>query len=88
IVLLTARPLWVQPQTLGWLERFSLRWDLLIMRDRGDYSSARAFKQWTVRELRARGIEPTLAFEDDQRNLEMFRTEGIPSVYIHSGYYE
>ena len=88
IVLLTARPLWVQPQTLGWLARFSLRWDLLIMRDRGDYSSARAFKQWTVQELRARRIEPTLAFEDDQRNLEMFRAEGVPCVYIHSGYYE
>ena len=88
IVLLTARPLWVQPQTLGWLKRFELRWDLLIMRDRGDYSTARSFKQWTVQELRAWGIEPSLAFEDDVRNLEMFRAEGIPCVYIHSGYYE
>ena len=88
IVLLTARPLWVQPQTLGWLARFELRWDLLIMRERGDYSAAPAFKRWTVGELRRWGIEPTLAFEDDRRNLEMFRSEGVPCVYIHSGYYE
>ena len=88
IVLLTARPLRVRPQTLAWLERYRLRWDVLIMRDIGDYSSARTFKQFTVEELRERGIEPRLAFEDDRRNLEMFRAEGVPCLYIHSGYYE
>lgn len=87
IVLLTARPLRVRPQTVAWLERYQLRWDLLVMRETGDYRSARAFKQVTVRELRAEGVQPLLAFEDDQRNLEMFRSEGVPCVYIHSGYY-
>jgi hypothetical protein len=29
-----------------------------------------------------------LAFEDDPRNVEMFRQEGVPCVYLHSGYYE
>jgi phosphoglycolate phosphatase-like HAD superfamily hydrolase len=88
IVLLTARPMRVQPQTLAWLERYQLRWDLLIMRDFGDYRSARAFKQITVKQLRRQGLEPTLAFEDDRRNLEMFRAEGVPCMYIHSGYYD
>ena len=88
IVLLTARPLRVRPQTLKWLERYGLRWDLLIMRDFGDYQAAPSFKQMTVMELREHGIEPKLAFEDDRRNLEMFRYEGVPCVYIHSGYYE
>ncbi|HEV2369932.1 MAG TPA: hypothetical protein VGR90_08640 [Acidimicrobiales bacterium] len=88
IVLLTARPLRVRRQTLAWLERYKLRWDLLIMRDYGDYRSARSFKQMTVWELRHEGIGPRLAFEDDRRNLEMFRAEGVPCVYIHSGYYE
>jgi hypothetical protein len=88
IVLLTARPLWVQPQTLGWLDRFGLRWDLLIMRDQGDYSAAAAFKRSTVHDLRRQGLDPVLAFEDDRRNLEMFRSVAVPCVYIHSGYYE
>jgi len=88
IVLLTARPLRVRPQTLAWLVHYELRWDVLIMRDYGDYRSAPSFKQMTVRELRESGIEPQLAFEDDRRNLEMFRYEGVPCVYIHSGYYE
>ena len=39
IVLLTARPISVQRQTLGWLERHDLRWDLLVMREWGDYGA-------------------------------------------------
>jgi phosphoglycolate phosphatase-like HAD superfamily hydrolase len=88
VVLLTARPSRVQPQTLAWLERYGLRWDLLIMRDYGDYSAAREFKQYSVFELRQYGFELQLAFEDDRRNLAMFHREGIPCVYIHSGYFD
>jgi len=88
IVLLTGRPLRVQPQTLAWLARYKLRWDLLIMRHVGDYSAAREFKQDAVYDLRAAGFDLRLAFEDDRRNLEMFRAEGVPCVYIHSGYYD
>ena len=88
VVLLTGRPLRVQPQTLAWLERYGLRWDLLIMRDVGDYSAAREFKRDTVDDLRRYGFDLRLAFEDDVRNLEMFRAEGVPCVYVHSGYYD
>jgi len=88
VVLLTARPLRVQPQTLAWLERYALRWDLLIMREWGDYSASRTFKRDAVDDLRHYGFDLRLAFEDDRRNVEMFHHEGIPCVYIHSGYYD
>ena len=88
VVLLTGRPQRVQPQTLAWLERYGLRWDLLIMRDVGDYSAAREFKRDTVHDLRTAGFELRLAFEDDRRNLQMFHAEGVPCIYIHSGYYD
>ena len=88
IVMLTGRPVRVQPQTLAWLDRYELRWDVLIMRDYGDYTAAREFKRSTVTDLRRFGFDLRLAFEDDRRNLEMFRREGIPCVYIHSGYYD
>lgn len=88
IVLLTGRPVRVQPQTLAWLERYALRWDLLIMRNFGDYRAAREFKRLTVGALRERDFDLRLAFEDDRRNLEMFHAEGVPCVYIHSGYYD
>jgi hypothetical protein len=41
-----------------------------------------------VGELRDYGFDLRLAFEDDRRNVEMFHGEGIPCVYIHSGYYD
>ena len=88
IVLLTGRPVRVQPQTTAWLQRFELRWDLLVMRHFGDYSAALQFKQEAVGELRDHGWELVLAFEDDRRNLEMFRAACVPCVYIHSGYYD
>ena len=34
------------------------------------------------------GFELRLAFEDDRRNVDMFHAEGVPCVYIHSGYYD
>jgi hypothetical protein len=41
-----------------------------------------------VDDLRHYGFDLRLAFEDDRRNVEMFHGEGIPCVYIHSGYYD
>jgi hypothetical protein len=87
IVLLTARPARVRPMTRRWLEHYDIRWDVLVMRPFGDYMSARAFKRESVRDLRSHGLELLLAFEDDPRNVDMFRAEGIPCLYIHSGYY-
>lgn len=88
VILLTGRPFAVQQTTLDWLERQQLRWDLLIMRDRGDYGASLAFKQQATRKLRALGFDLQLAFEDDSRNQQMFNDEGVPCMYIHSGYYE
>ncbi len=88
VVLLTGRPLRVRPQTLAWLDRYGLRWDLLVMRDRGDYSQVTTFKQGVVQDLRRYGLDLRLALEDDPSNHAMFVAEGIPCVYIHSGYYD
>jgi phosphoglycolate phosphatase-like HAD superfamily hydrolase len=88
IILLTGRPLRVRDLTVEWLDRYELRWDLLVMRSFGDYGAARVFKEETVAELRAQGFDLRLAFEDDIRNVEMFRNAGVPCIYIHSGYYD
>ncbi len=88
VVLLTGRPLRVRPQTRAWLDRYGLRWDLLVMRDRGDYSQVTTFKRGVVHDLRGYGFDLRLAMEDDPSNHAMFVAEGIPCVYIHSGYYD
>lgn len=88
VVLLTARPERVHPLTEAWLHHYEIRWDLLIMRPWGDYDMAREFKRSVVAELRAAGFDLELAIEDDRRNVDMFRRQGIPSLYKHSGYYD
>lgn len=87
IVLLTARPVRVQGLTLAWIEQHDIRWDLLIMRNWGDYMSAPHFKSLSVDELTAYGFDPQLAFDDDPRNVAMFTNHGVPCLYIHSGYH-
>jgi hypothetical protein len=88
VVLLTARPMRIRPLTETWLERSGVDWDLLIMRPDRDFGPSVEFKRRTARELRAEGFDLRLAFEDDRRNVDMFHEEGVPCVYLHSGYYE
>jgi beta-phosphoglucomutase-like phosphatase (HAD superfamily) len=88
VVLLTARPTTIQDLTLAWLERFDIRWDLLVMRRDGDFSPSPEAKRHALEQLRDRGFGVLLAFDDDRRNVDMFHDEGVPCLYIHSGYYE
>ena len=88
VVLLTARPERLHDLTEAWLRRYRIRWDVLLMRPWGDYEMSRDFKQASVWELRAYGFDLRLAIEDDQRNVAMFRGEGVPCIYFHSGYYD
>jgi uncharacterized HAD superfamily protein len=88
VVLLTARPEQIHHLTEAWLRHYDIRWDVLIMRGWGDYEVSRDFKQMTVHELRRYGFDLQLAFEDDRRNVDMFTREGIPCLYVHSGYYD
>ena len=87
-VLLTARPTTIQDLTLDWLSRFSVKWDLLVMRRDGDFSPSPDAKRHAVHELRDHGFQILLALDDDRRNVDMFHAEGVRCLYIHSGYYE
>ncbi len=88
VVLLTARPGRIHHLTEAWLRRYRIRWDLLLMRSYGDYEQSSEFKRASVRDLRRYGFELRLAMEDDRRNVAMFRDEGVPCLYLHSGYYD
>ena len=89
IVLLTARPKRLAEITINWMTQNNIRWDGLEMRrDDDNYTSSPDVKKEILYSLQSRGYEPTLAIDDDPRNLVMYQIEGIPTVYIHSGYYE
>ena len=87
-VLLTARPVRLADTTVAWLARHEVHWDLLVMRVDDDHRSSPDVKRGAVADLRATGHVPGLAVDDDPRNAEMYRSEGIPVVYVHSGYYD
>jgi len=85
IVLLSARPLNSQNTTIEWLHRHKVRWDLMILRATSSMQRPAHYKRHRTRELRERGFEPVFSLEDDPRNVEMYREEGVPCLYIHSG---
>ncbi|MCU1362697.1 MAG: hypothetical protein JWM55_525 [Acidimicrobiaceae bacterium] len=87
VVLVTGRPRRVQAPTIAWLERYQLRWDLLVMREYGDYSGVDRFKRETLHDLVRHGFNVRLALDDDPKNHAMYVSEGVPCIYIHSGYY-
>ena len=88
VVLLTARPISVQRHTLGWLD--APRAPLGPARDarvRATTARRPTSSRTPSATLRDVGFDLRLAFEDDRRNVDMFEGEGIPCLYIHSGYY-
>jgi phosphoglycolate phosphatase-like HAD superfamily hydrolase len=87
VILVTGRPRRVQSPTIAWLERYKLRWDLLVMREYGDYSGVDRFKRDTLHDLLQHGFDVRLALDDDPKNHAMYVSEGVPCIYIHSGYY-
>ena len=87
IVLLTSRPTWIQKATLDWLNRNNIRYDLLIMRPLGDFQASPGFKRDETESLRRLGHIPVLAIDDDMRNVRMYRSESIPTIFLDSGYH-
>ena len=91
VAILTARPHYVVDTTRAWLAANEVRHDLLILRPRhgrGSGGPSADFKRHEIHRLRAAGFEITLAIDDDERIIEMYRSEDIFALYTHSGYYE
>ncbi len=88
VVLLTGRPLRTRKATITWLAEHGYRWDLLIMKEDSDLRKTDRAKREAVVDLRQAGFNPVLALDDEPGNVDMYRLEGVPCLYIHSGYYE
>lgn len=88
IALVTARSDWIASLTVNWLIEHEVRWDLLVMRSTYDWRPSAVMKTEAVAQLRSRGFEPTLAIDDDRRNVAAYERLEIPCLYIHSGYHD
>jgi hypothetical protein len=57
------------------------------MRPLGDFQASPGFKRDETKTLRHRGFNPLLAIDDDMRNVRMYRTQDVPTVFLESGYH-
>ena len=87
LVILTARIDDIRDVTIGWLTTNNIRHDWLILRGPRQGAPSTTWKAGQLELLRAAGAEIQLCADDDQRNVEMMRGLGIPTLYIPSGYY-
>ena len=87
IIILTARPVSVQAQTINWLKKYGVAWKALIMKSVEDPTLSSEMKLIALEEIRDANFKPILIFDDDPRNIAMFKEQEIPTMSIYSGYY-
>ena len=87
VVLLTSRPLHLQPVTVEWLARHDVRWDMLIMRPDGERRRSGHIKIEVVEGLVHMGFTVRLALDDDPYVVKQYVRAGVPALAVVSGYY-
>jgi beta-phosphoglucomutase-like phosphatase (HAD superfamily) len=85
VVVVSGRPARTRADTLAWLERYAVRWDLLVLRADSDRRPAPEMKREALGALQALDFDIRLAVEDDARNAAMFRRAGVPCVQVTAG---
>ena len=89
IVLLTARPERIHQLTEAWLRHYRIRWDVLIMRRLGRLRGvARVQADDGVRAARATASSCGSPSRTTGATSRCSAREGIPCLYMHSGYYD
>jgi beta-phosphoglucomutase-like phosphatase (HAD superfamily) len=82
VLLVSGRPARTRADTVAWLDRHRVRWDLLVLRADADRRPAPEMKREALEALRGLGFDVVLAVEDDERNAAMFRRAGVPCVQV------
>ena len=83
VVLLSGRPAWLVDDTVDWLARHEMRWDLLLVRRANDRSRAGAFKGRVATDLQTAGFVLELAIDDDADVVDAYRDLGIATLHPH-----
>lgn len=82
IVLVTGRPERNRGLTMGWLNAHFIHCDELCMRPDNDFRTGE--KRWALERLKEK-YHIVCSFEDDPRNVAVYRELGIPVVCVYSG---
>lgn len=86
VVMITCRTDRIHRQTKQWLERNGLHHDELFTR--AESTRNVEHKVAVVTWLRAQGLEIMLAFDDSPEQIDALEAIDVPTVYVHSGYYD
>jgi len=84
IVVMSFRPEFTRRATVAWLDKWHVPFKNLLLRRDDDRRSAPEVKREMVQKVKDMGLghEVSLALEDDPRNAEMFRDEGIQTMMV------
>ena len=88
VIICTARPHYLTDITRRWLTKYGVHPSLLILREAQDHRDAASFKRYELKRLQRAGYTIELVIEDDEMNIDMYQSEGVFTLYTHSGYYE
>ncbi len=84
IALLTARTKTdvCEGATLSWLRVHGVRYNRLFMREPGDNSPSHELKERYVKHFLAAEADLALAIDDEQANIDMFKSHNIPTLHV------
>jgi len=85
IVICSGRSDVVRDDTMRWLIENGLSPDLLMMRKQGDHRPDHVVKLEMLTDLRAMNYNPTMAFDDRDQVVKMWRENGVPCAQVAPG---
>lgn len=82
LIAITGRSDSVRAETVSWLERHSIPVARVYTRKKGDVRNNSVMKLEALAELRASGLEPLMAFDDQPATCKMWRDAGVPCAQV------
>ena len=77
VVVVTARPSKWRDYTIMWLDKHQIAYDRLYMRFEADFRHDYLIKADILKSIRKDGFEPTHAWDDSPKVIELWRENGI-----------
>ena len=85
LLIVTGRPEDCKFETIVWLKSHVLFYDALYMRKSGDHRADDIVKREILAQIRTEHGEPIIAFDDRDRVVDMWRSEGITCAQVAPG---
>lgn len=82
VIVVTARDERYRRETMAWLAKYEVKYDLLLMRPMNDGRADAIVKREILDTILSKGFDPLIAFDDRDDILEVWRSAGILGVKV------